>query len=196
MISPITSGLILAGGRSTRMGGQDKARLTLAGQSLLAHVITALSPQVDRLAINSNAEPGEFSAYGLPVIADRIPGFAGPLAGIHAGLADWPDDWVLTVAVDLPLLPADLVPRLRARLGSHPCVYASDGARHALALLWAPHGANRVADYLNRGGRALHEFLAAHGTPVIFDRPHDRGLFMNINTPNDLARAERELATG
>ena len=185
-------GLILAGGRSTRMGGRDKALVLLDGEPLVQHLARRLRPQVDILAINSNADPAVYARLDLAVLADRLPDFPGPLAGVHAGLSTWPDALLVTVAVDLPFPPPDLVARLRAHLGDHACAYASDGTRHALAILWAPGGAGRVADYLERGGRRVDEFLAACGTPVLFDRPQDRGLFDNLNTPEDLARAARE----
>ena len=207
---PRTVGLILAGGRSRRMQGRDKALLTFQGKTLLAHVIRCLRPQVDALALNSNAAPDSFAAYGLPVLPDLRPGFLGPLAGIHAGLMQFPDDYLVTVAVDLPFLPPDLVTRLRAGLGTKSCVYASDAerrppwmaevretqeqfSRHALALLWRPGVAASVEDYLQRGGRSRKEFLAEHGDAVRFDQPQDRGLFCNLNTPEDLARAERDV---
>jgi molybdopterin-guanine dinucleotide biosynthesis protein A len=190
---PHTIGLILAGGRSRRMQGRDKALLAVQGETLLAHAIRRLRPQVDTLALNSNAAPDTLAAYGLPVIPDNLPGFLGPLAGIHAGLMQYPKDYLVTVAVDLPFLPPDLVTRLRAGLGMKSCTYASDGERHALALLWRPGMAASVQDYLQRGGRSLKDYLAVHGQPVRFDRPQDRGLFCNINTPEDLARAERDV---
>ena len=193
MIAPET-GVILAGGRSSRMGGRDKALVTFHGQSLLARVMARLAPQTRRLILNTNADPLLFAAFGLPVLADRLPGLPGPLAGIHAGLAACPEESLLTVAVDIPDFPGDLVARLRAGLGQATCAYAFNGTHHALALLWAPGSAARVEAYLSAGGRSLKGFLAEHGAAVRFDRPQDRGLFLNINTPEDLARAERELA--
>jgi len=193
-MTPITHtvGLILAGGRSRRMLGQDKTLLPLQGETLLTHVIRCLRPQVDVLALNSNAQPDTFTGYGLSVVPDHLPGFLGPLAGIHAGLLQYPEDDLVTVAVDLPFLPPDLVARLRSGLDTKTCAYASDGERHALTLLWRPGSAASVQDYLQRGGRSLKDYLAAHGQPVRFERPQDRGLFCNINTPEDLARAERD----
>lgn len=195
MPHPPTVGLILAGGRSTRMGGNDKSLAVLAGRPLLAHLIERLGPQVDRLALSSNADPAPFAAFGLPVIADMLTGFQGPVAGIHAGLARYPDDFVVAVAVDLPLLPTDLVGRLHAALDTSECAYASDGKHHALAILFRPGMAEVVHAYLTRGGRNLKDLLGRHGAPVVFDRPGDRGLFMNLNTPEALARAEQELAS-
>jgi len=190
---PRTIGLILAGGRSRRMQGRDKALLAVHGETLLAHAIRRLRPQVDALALNSNAAPDSLAAYGLPVIPDLLPGFLGPLAGIHAGLMQYPEDYLVTVAVDLPFLPPDLVTRLRSGLESKSCAYASVAERHALALLWRPGTAASVEDYLQRGERSLKDYLAVHGQPVRFDRPQDRGLFCNINTPEDLARAEQDV---
>jgi len=189
---PHTIGLILAGGRSHRMQGQDKALLTVQGETLLTHAIRRLRPQVDAIALNSNNVPGAFAAYNLAVLPDQLAGFLGPLAGIHSGLAQYPEDFLVTAAVDLPFLPPDLVARLRAGLEAKPCAYASDGERHALALLWRPGMAASVEDYLQRGGRNLRDYLSAHGQAVQFCQPQDRGLFFNLNTPEDLARAEHD----
>jgi len=184
--------LILAGGRSRRLGGRDKTFLDLAGRPLIAHVIERLAPQVDMLAINSNAPAAAFAGFHLPVIADRLPGQLGPLAGIHAGLAAWPDSPLVTVAVDLPFLPHDLVARLQRADGA--CRYASDGATHALALWWQPDQAATVGEFLDRGGRSVRDWLGAHGTAVRFDRPTDNDLFLNINTEEDLHRAAQRLS--
>ena len=183
-------GLILAGGRSQRLGGHDKAFLELSGQTLLARVIARLAPQVDMLAVNSNAPAAAFAAYGLTVIADCQQNYhLGPLAGIHAGLKTWPNRRLVTVAVDLPFLPTDLVTRLER--GTGVCRYASNGARHALALLWEPGQAEAVERFLDSGGRSLYDWLSAHGSAVRFDGRADADLFFNINTPEDLYRAEQ-----
>jgi len=187
-----TIGLILAGGRSTRLGGMDKAWVTLAGRPLLAHAVTRLGPQVDNLAISSNAPAERFASFGLPVLPDRIPGYAGPLAGIHAGLLEFPDDYLVAVAVDIPGIPRDLVTRLQDGLGTHACAYASSGRQHALAVLYRPGTATMVQHYLDDGHRRVGTFLQTHGCAVLFDRPQDHGLFMNLNTPEELARAEHE----
>jgi molybdopterin-guanine dinucleotide biosynthesis protein A len=189
-----TIGLILAGGRAIRMAGKNKALLTFAGKPLLTHAVTRLGAQVDALVLSSNAPAADFARFDLPVLPDVVADSQGPLAGIHAGLTHYPHDFVVSVAVDLPLLPSDLVARLRAAIDGYGCAYASDGQRHALAILWAPGSVNRVERYLDEGGRRMRDFLARHGTAVRFDRPGDRGLFVNINTPDDLLRAEQELA--
>ena len=102
-------GLILAGGLARRMGGGDKGFIELAGTPMLDRVIARLRPQVSRMAINANGEPERFSSYGLPVVADPVPGFAGPLAGVLAGL-EWASRsgcrWIATMATDTPFFPA------------------------------------------------------------------------------------------
>jgi molybdopterin-guanine dinucleotide biosynthesis protein A len=187
-----TVGLILAGGRATRMAGRNKALLTIADQSFLAHAVTRLAPQVDVLALNSNAPIAASSGFDLPVLPDLVTGYQGPLAGIHAGLVRYPDDFVVTVAVDLPLLPSDLVARLRAAVDGYHCAYASNGQHHALAILWAPGSVTIVRRNLQRGERRIRDLLGRHGAAVRFDRAGDRGLFLNINTPEDLKRVEQE----
>jgi len=173
------------------MGGNDKAFVTLAGKPLIAHVVSQLKPQVDTIVINSNSDPARFNDYPFPVIADFLTGHLGPLAGIHAGLSRLPDVYVVSVAVDIPWLPGDLVARLRAGLGTARCAYATNGKHHALALLWAPGTVTLLEEYLASGERSIKKFLAEHGAPVLFDQPGDAGLFHNINTPQDLAEAER-----
>lgn len=190
-LSSKTIGLILAGGRSQRMQGQDKALQLLHGSPLLVHSMKTLGPQVDGLMLNSNAPAECFAGYGLEVLPDRLSGFLGPLAGIHAGLVRVPDSFLVTVAVDLPFLPRDLVVRLHAGVTEKACVYASQDGRHVLALLWRPGMAAHVEEYLMHGGRSLKEFLADHGQPMPFEKPQDRGLFSNLNTPEELARANR-----
>jgi molybdopterin-guanine dinucleotide biosynthesis protein A len=185
-------GLILAGGRATRMGGRDKALVALHGEPLLQHLARRLRPQVDDLAINSNADPANYAGFRLPVIADLLPDFPGPLAGLHAGLARYPDNLVLAVSVDTPFIPDDLATRLQAGLGDQPCAVASDGTHHALALLCRPGLAETVREHLDTGGRRVGDFLDRYAATIVFDQPRDRGLFMNLNTPDDLARVERE----
>ena len=125
-------GIILAGGQATRMGGGDKGLRHLGGQTLLGHVIDRLSPQVADMALNANGDPARFAALGMDVVADSIDGFAGPLAGVLAGL-DWAAergaDTVVSVAADTPFFPCDLVPRLHL---------AAEGMAHPLALAATP----------------------------------------------------------
>ena len=194
---PPTVGVILAGGLSRRMGA-EKALLSLAGRPLLAHVAERLGPQVDALVLNANGDPARFAAFGLPVAADPVPGHAGPLAGILAGLL-----WarvnrpaarlVATVPVDTPFFPHDLVSRLAAASegGTRIAVAASDGRLHQvfgvfpvaladnLESFIATSGSLKVMDWLGRQNAATVDFPAE--SPV--------GPFFNINTPADLALA-------
>jgi molybdopterin-guanine dinucleotide biosynthesis protein A len=140
----VVAGVVLAGGRSSRMGGQDKCLAPLAGRPVVAHVITRLKPQVATLALNTNAEASRFASFGLPIIADRIAGHAGPLAGLHAALV-WARECganirhVVTVACDTPFLPPDLVRRFLAALeetGRECCVARSGEGVHPVIGLW------------------------------------------------------------
>src|SRR5581483_10374175 len=142
--APPVAGLLLAGGRATRMGGGDKCLRPLAGRPLLAHVLSRLRPQVRRLVLNANGDASRFSAFGLPVVADGIADFAGPLAGILAGL-EWaagaaPDcRLVLSAPTDAPFLPRDLVRRLLEARGAENAEIAmasSGGRTHPVAALW------------------------------------------------------------
>jgi molybdopterin-guanine dinucleotide biosynthesis protein A len=191
---PRTIGLILAGGRSSRMGGRDKAFVTLAGRPLIAHVVARLAPQVDALAVSSNADPAPFRELGLTVVPDVLSGFRGPLAGIHAGLAAFPHDYLVTAPVDVPLLPRDLVRRLRPHAAPGRCAYASDGEHHTLAILWPPGLAGEVENALLAGRTSAYEWLAARGAAVVIPRDDDSDIALNINTPADLECAERFLA--
>src|SRR6202023_1921397 len=114
---PPTLGLVLAGGLARRMGGGDKARITIGGASILQRVLACLTPQCSRIIFNANGDPARFADTGLPVVADSVPDFAGPLAGILAGL-DWAAqnapavEWLASVPGDCPFLPKNLVARL------------------------------------------------------------------------------------
>jgi molybdenum cofactor guanylyltransferase len=142
---PATLGVILAGGLARRMGGGDKPLRTLAGKPLLDHVIARIAPQCDALVLNANGDPARFAQWNLPIVADSVTGFAGPLAGVLAAL-DWcaqhrPQiEWVLSVAADCPFLPDDLVRRLhgeRMAANAQLAVAASDGQTHPVIGLWS-----------------------------------------------------------
>ncbi|KIC16087.1 molybdenum cofactor guanylyltransferase MobA [Leisingera sp. ANG-Vp] len=203
-------GVILAGGLATRMGGGDKGRLEVGGQSLLSRVVDRLSPQVAGLALNANGDPERFADLGLPVIADSIEGFAGPLAGVLAGL-DWAAEQgaetIVTAAADTPFFPQDLVARLTAAAEGmeHPLVLAttprtgdealkSGGGkrinRHPAFGLWpvALRGDLRAA--LQDGLRKVVLWTDQHGGREAMFEADPFDPFFNINTPDDLARAE------
>jgi molybdopterin-guanine dinucleotide biosynthesis protein A len=188
------AGMILAGGRSLRMGGSDKALLTLGDQTILSHVIARFAPQVSALAINTGSEAGEFHAHGLPMLRDAVDGFEGPLAGIQAGLswaATLPGATHLaTVSVDVPFLPRDLVQRLAG--GDPRLVQVARSARrlHPTCALWPLDLLARIdAFLLERETRKLMTFAEEAGYRAIdFDvAPFDP--FFNVNTRDDLAIA-------
>ena len=197
------AGVVLAGGRSSRMGGGDKCLLPLAGISLLARVIERLRPQAGDLAINANGEHARFASFGLPVIADSIAGHAGPLAGVHAGLewakADVPGaSHVVTVAGDTPFFPTDLVQRFLAALAQDSgriCVARSKEGVHPVFGLWPVAMAGEIETSLRQGARKVSAWVAHHSAIEVFfppvmigGRPIDP--FFNINRPEDLAEAE------
>lgn len=194
-------GVILAGGQATRMGGGDKGLLKLGQQSLLARVIDRLEPQVAGLALNANGDPERFERFGLPVLADSIDGFAGPLAGVLAGL-DWAAgqgaDTIVTAAADTPFFPGDLVPQLLlASEGmAHPLVLSATPdpkrgqVRHPTFGLWPVDLRDDLRAALQGGLRKVVMWTDKHDGrealfPVTTIDP-----FFNVNTPEDLARAE------
>jgi molybdopterin-guanine dinucleotide biosynthesis protein A len=193
-------GIILAGGLATRMGGGDKALLPLGGGTLLSSVVDRLEPQVAGIALNANGDPDRFDGT-LPVIADSIEGFAGPLAGVLAGL-DWAAaqgaDWIVTAAGDTPFFPCDLVPRLMlaAEEAGAPIALAAtlDPERGPMRQptfgLWSVALRDDLRAALDQGTRKVVIFTQAHGAAqaVWPDQPFDP--FFNVNTPEDLARAE------
>ena len=197
---PPTCGLILAGGRAQRMGGADKAKVEIGGVSILDRVIATLSAQCVGMAVNANGDPGRFAGTGLPVIADGVPGFAGPLAGVLAGL-DWlagqnsGAEWVLSVPCDCPFLPDDLAARLHAarrEMGAGvPLAVARSGERrHPVIGLWplALRADLRKA-LLDDGVRKVDAWTARYPVAVADwpDTPADP--FFNVNTPDDAAQA-------
>ena len=195
------AGVILAGGLARRMGGGDKALSEVAGRPLLARVIERLAPQVEGAALNANGDPARFAAFSLPVVADESDDRPGPLAGVLAGM-DWAAgtgaSHVLTVAADTPFFPRDLGARLAAAVGeatpialaATPDAERGRPARHPTFGLWpvALRGDLRAA--LADGVRKVVLWTDRHGAAtVVFDAaPFDP--FFNVNTPDDLARAE------
>src|SRR5262249_22757895 len=197
---PPILGLVLAGGLARRMGGGDKLRIPIGGRTILERVLARLRPQSAALVLNANGDPARFADTGLPVVADSVPGFVGPLAGILAGL-DWaaahaPDIAdVLSVPGDCPFLPADLAARLdAARRGegrSLACARSGDW-RHPVVALWPVtlRGDLRKA-LLEEGLHKIETFTARYGVAIAewADTPIDP--FFNVNAPEDAAAAER-----
>jgi molybdopterin-guanine dinucleotide biosynthesis protein A len=197
---PSTPGVLLAGGLARRMGGGDKPMRQIGGRTILERVIARLAPQCDGLILNANGDPARFARFGLPVIADTVENFPGPLAGILAAL-DWaaaarPEvEWVLSAAADCPFLPRDLVARLqRARVNEKAelAVAASDGQSHPVIGLWRVdlRAALRhalVVEDIRRIDRWTARYrLATVEWPV---DPLDP--FFNANTMDDIEAAER-----
>jgi len=198
-------GVILAGGLARRMGGGDKGLLSLGGQTILARVIDRLSPQVAGLGLNANGDPARFEEFGLPILPDTVEGFVGPLAGVLAGL-EWAAqegaDSIVTAAADTPFFPADLVPRLQlASEGmAHPLVLAATPdpdkgqVRHPTFGLWPVALRADLRAALQGGLRKVVLWTDRHqGREAVFP-VHRVDPFFNVNTPEDLARAETLLA--
>ena len=182
-------GIILAGGQSRRMG-TDKALAPLAGRSLLSHVLARFEPQVETLALSANGDPARFAHYGLPVLPDAATSH-GPLSGILAALrwaAPLGATAVVSVPVDGPFLPPDLVPRLCLAAGATaPALAASPNGLHPTYAIWPVSLAPALADFLASGAKArVRDFAQAHGAQTAAF-PDDLA-FANANTQDDLAR--------
>ena len=197
--APLPLGLVLAGGLARRMGGGDKTRIRIGGKTILERVLARFKPQCTAVILNANGDPARFSDTGLPVVPDTVPGFAGPLAGILAGL-DWaaahapaiPD--VASVPGDCPFLPGDLVARLSAarQAAGVPLACARSGDwRHPVVGLWpvalredlrkalVEEDMHKIETWTARHGIAVGDWPA---TPI--------DPFFNVNTPADAAEAE------
>jgi len=189
--APVT-GIVLAGGQGRRMGGVDKGLVALGGKPMVAHVLERIAPQVAEVLINANQNADRYGALGYPVVADAVGGFAGPLAGLHAGMSRAAHPLVVTVPCDSPFLPADLVARLSAALDA-------DNAQLAVARTFdQPHPVfclvrrdvlPHLEAFLTGGGRKIDAWYATLAVvEVAFDDEADA--FRNINTAGELTDAE------
>ena len=188
-------GVILAGGQATRMGGGDKGLLPLGDGTILDQVIARLSPQVADLALNANGDPSRFAHLGLPVLGDTIDGFAGPLAGVLAGL-DWAAeqgaDHIVTAAADTPFFPGDLVPTLMAATevkGAPIALARTTNGRHPTFGLWPVALRDDLRDALTSGLRKVVLWTDRHGTAMADFPSGEIDPFFNVNTPEDLKLA-------
>lgn len=186
------TGILLAGGRARRMGGADKGLLRLAGRPLIAHVLDRFLPQVDTLLINANREIETYAALGYPVVQDLLPDFAGPLAGLQAGLAACATPLLATAPCDTPRLPLDVVTHLRAALDAAPTALAASARtqdrRHPTFALYRREALAPLTPYLAAGDRKIQHWQESIGTVLVnFD---DEAAFANINTPQDIALME------
>ena len=198
--SPLTLGLVLAGGLARRMGGGDKALLKIGAATILERVLDRLTPQCTRIILNANGDPKRFAFTGLPVVTDDVPDFAGPLAGVLAAL-DWaaanvPDiAFVASVPGDCPFLPRDLVARLHAARSADdlPLACARSGEwRHPVVGLWPVALRDDLRGALVAEGlHKIEVWTARHGV-AIADWPNEPfDPFFNVNTPADAAEAGR-----
>jgi molybdopterin-guanine dinucleotide biosynthesis protein A len=202
-------GVLLAGGKSSRMGGGDKCLLPLAGTPMLTHIIERLRPQVSDLVLNANGDISRFAAFGLPIVVDRLGGQAGPLAGVHAGIewavANRPESrFVITAATDTPLFPTDLVARFLASLeGGEPklLVARSEEGVHPVFGLWPVSLAPALEKSLTSGMRKVQAWVHEYQAEEIFFPSGEIGgrkidPFFNLNRPEELAEAEVLLRAG
>ncbi len=185
-------GIILAGGQATRMGGGDKGLLPLGATTILNHVIERIEPQVAALALNANGDAARFADFELPVRADSIDGFAGPLSGVLAGL-DWAAEigasHVVSVAADTPFFPCDLAPQLMLHANDQGlALAASPSGRQPTFGLWPVALRDDLRAALEAGLRKVVQWTQAHGAGTA-EFPDDEAFF-NVNTPEDLAQAE------
>lgn len=198
IVSPVL-GVILAGGQARRLGGGDKALQVLAGKPLLAHAIERLVPQVSDIIINANGDPDRFDSFRRPVVADTVEGFAGPLAGVLAGMewatANAPDcEWIVTCATDAPFFPKDLVARLSEAVtdGADMACAETNGRTHPVFGLWPVRLREDlrhalVVEDIHKVDRWTARYALAEVLfPVQVVDP-----FFNINRPEDIVEAER-----
>jgi molybdopterin-guanine dinucleotide biosynthesis protein A len=193
-------GVLLAGGLARRMGGGDKPMRMIAGRTILERVIQRLKPQCAGLILNANGDPARFAGFGLPVVADDVRGFPGPLAGILAAL-DWvavhrPQvEWMLSAAADCPFLPHDLVARLHAvrkEQNAELAVAASDGQTHPVIGLWSVRLREELRHALVvEDVRKIDRWTARYPLATVTWPARPLDPFFNANTIEDITEAER-----
>ena len=191
------TGLVLAGGLGRRMGGVDKGLQLLRGEPMVMHVLRRLAPQVDAVLVNANQNADAYASIAAPfdarVVPDIVGGFAGPLAGLHAGLAAATTPLLVTVPCDSPFLPGDLVARLRAAIdsdGAQIAVAKTGAQAHPVFALVDVSVRENLAAFLESGGRKIDAWYAAlRLVEVAFD--DEAEAFENINTRDELKAFER-----
>lgn len=188
------SAVILAGGRSSRMGGGDKCLLPFGDGTILSQIVAVLRPQVSEIMINSNSDPRLFATIGLDVRPDAVPGRLGPLAGILTAM-EWAREsdhaYVLTASSDTPLLPHDLVSKLRLVSDGRCVVAASQGMLHPTIGLWPTALAGLLQRDLESGARSVRAWLNQVSFAQATFAFAGRDSFLNINTPEEWAAAAR-----
>jgi molybdenum cofactor guanylyltransferase len=187
VVSSVT-GLILAGGKGSRMGGVDKGLQSFRGKRLIDHVYERLAPQVGGIVINANQNQDLYHAFGVRVVSDAIGGYAGPLAGMHAGLSVSKRPFLASVPCDSPFLPEDLVARLHARIdetGAELAVAKTGEQPHPVFSLMRRGVLDHLTEFLKGGGRKIDAWYATlNVVEVVFDDEADA--FSNINTLEEL----------
>jgi molybdopterin-guanine dinucleotide biosynthesis protein A len=192
--------IVLAGGRSSRMGGRDKSLERLGGRALIAHVLDRLTRQASAAAISANGDPARFAEFGLPVLPDTVQGYLGPLAGLLAGM-QWAQSLgathILSMPTDTPFFPENLGASLaEASRAGAPVLAASGGRRHPAVGLWPVALAGRLGDFLRSGATYKVSVFADDCGAVAVDFPMialangSVDPFFNVNSPADLAFAE------
>jgi molybdopterin-guanine dinucleotide biosynthesis protein A len=183
------SGIVLAGGQGRRMGSVDKGLQPLHGRPMVAAVLERLAPQVDDILINANQNLDAYRQFGHPVVPDAIGGFAGPLAGLHAGLGAVRHPLALTAPCDSPFLPTDLCSRLAGALGDNDLAVAKTGDQaHPVFALVRTSVRGNLEQFLSKGGRKIDAWYASlRVVEVPFD--DEAEAFRNINTREELDRA-------
>lgn len=190
------TGIILAGGRATRMGGMDKGLVELSGQAMVDHVAQRLAPQTAALVINANRNRKEYERRGWPVVPDAFGEFAGPLAGMAAGLATSGTDWAITVPCDSPLVPPDLVTRLGSAVHAANAdigVARGAGRMQPVFALLPRRLLPDLEQFLRDGGRKIDQWYARHHV-ALADFEDAAEAFLNVNTPEDRDALEARLA--
>jgi molybdopterin-guanine dinucleotide biosynthesis protein A len=186
-------GLVLAGGQGRRMGTVDKGLQLLQGRPLVQHVIERLHPQVAQVLINANQNLERYAAFACPVVPDHVSGFAGPLAGLDAGLRATDAAFLVTVPCDSPFLPLDLVTRLasaREAIDADVAVARTGSQPHPVFALVSTRVREHLWDFLRRGERKIDLWYATlKVVEVAFD--DEAEAFVNINTRSELAQYER-----
>jgi len=198
MTPDLPVGLVLAGGLARRMGGGDKALIRIGNETILQRALARLKPQTSAIVLNANGDPARFASFGLPVVADSVPDFAGPLAGILAGL-DWAaanrpgTEWIVSVPGDCPFLPRDLVAKLHAaRIAANKplaCAHSGDW-RHPVVGLWPVALREDLRHAITMEDlRKIEVWTARHGVALADWSTQPVDPFFNVNTPEDVARA-------
>ncbi|MGK7247296.1 molybdenum cofactor guanylyltransferase MobA [Buttiauxella agrestis] len=186
------TGVVLAGGRSTRMGGQDKGLIELNGLPLFEHVIRKLAPQVNDVVISANRNRAKYQSVGLTVLSDTLPDYPGPLAGMLSLIKQLHSEWFLFCPCDTPNIPEDLASRLWVQKGDASALWVNDGERdHPTIALLHKKLTAPLEIYLASGERRVMVFLReVGGHAVLF--PNQKQNFVNINSPEDLAQWENK----